>query len=308
MARSSRLRAVRASPSEKRAKYVSISSSRSGDCVDVVATARWRMRRRSCSRRSSRVKVRHLLSRADMTLKLGFSVVAAISVMVPDSTGPRKASCCVLLKRCSSSQKTMVLRPASCRSRAASPKILRTSSSFVLVLLISTKRAPDVLAISRAMVVLPVPGRPHSTIEGSRPSSTMPRRIPPGPTRSCPHTSSREVGRMRSAKGMASSTALSRRCLFTAAGDSPFFPSPSPSSCDRFGGVLGLSCGACCGSGGLGDGGFWPCVAVKKRCVSFFTGPLSAAMCSLQSLSRCSLILLSTTGFWQMGQSNIVVA
>jgi hypothetical protein len=90
-----------------------------------------------------------------MTLKLGFSVVAAISVMVPDSTGPRKASCCVFEKRCSSSQKTMVFRPVSCSSFDASANILRHSSSFVLVLLISTKRAPDVFARMRASDVFP---------------------------------------------------------------------------------------------------------------------------------------------------------
>jgi hypothetical protein len=155
MARSRRLSAVRASPSEKRAKYSSIDLSRRGDVQFSATVARSSIRTRSSAFRSSSVKVRHRDSSAEMTLKDGFSVVAAISVMVPDSTGPRKASCWFFEKRCSSSQKTIVFRPVSCRSLNASVNILRHSSSFVLVLLISTNLEPDVFAINRAIVVLP---------------------------------------------------------------------------------------------------------------------------------------------------------
>ena len=45
-------------------------------------------------------------SRALFTLKDGFSVVAPINVISPDSTAPSNASCCALLKRCISSINT----------------------------------------------------------------------------------------------------------------------------------------------------------------------------------------------------------
>src|SRR5260221_421357 len=50
-------------------------------------------------------------SSGEMTSKEGFSVVAPMKVMWPASTCGRKASCCALLKRCTSSTKTMVRSP-----------------------------------------------------------------------------------------------------------------------------------------------------------------------------------------------------
>ena len=60
-----------------------------------------------------------------MISKLGFSVVAPISVIVPASTCGRKASCCALLKRWISSANRIVPRPVSSRS-SASRTISRT--------------------------------------------------------------------------------------------------------------------------------------------------------------------------------------
>ena len=46
-----------------------------------------------------RTKTRDLESNAEVTSNDGFSVVAPTSVMSPDSTRGRKASCCALLNR-----------------------------------------------------------------------------------------------------------------------------------------------------------------------------------------------------------------
>jgi hypothetical protein len=62
---------------------------------------------------------------APLISKLGFSVVAPMSVIVPASTCGRKASCCALLKRWISSANRMVPRPSSSRC-SASRTISRT--------------------------------------------------------------------------------------------------------------------------------------------------------------------------------------
>ena len=53
-------------------------------------------------------------SRAEITSKEGFSVVAPMRTMSPCSTYGKKASCCALLKRWISSTKITVRRPERC--------------------------------------------------------------------------------------------------------------------------------------------------------------------------------------------------
>ena len=128
-------------------------------------------------------------------------MVAPMSVMVPASTGFRKMSCCALVKRWISSQKMMVRRPVSCSSLKASLKYFLHSATPELVAFSSMKRLPVLCAMQRAMVVFPVPEPPQRIMEGTRSVSISERNTPLGPTRSWPKTSSREPGRMRSARG-----------------------------------------------------------------------------------------------------------
>ena len=124
-----------------------------------------------------------------------------MSVTCPASTGARNTSCWLLLNLCISSQKMIVFRPVRRASFFASSNNLLHSPTPLDVLLISTKRQPAVCAISRAIVVFPVPGPPHRIIEGTRSATIRPRSTPFGPTSSCPATSSSDVGRIRSASG-----------------------------------------------------------------------------------------------------------
>jgi hypothetical protein len=62
-------------------------------------------------------------SSAPITSKDGFSVVAPMKVRSPDSTCGRNASCCALLKRCTSSTKMMVERPNCSRRGARAPPL-----------------------------------------------------------------------------------------------------------------------------------------------------------------------------------------
>lgn len=190
IASSSKLRAVRASPSAKAAIYLRKSVSMSDKLglyvAPSISKARSRIIKMSSLFSCCSVKVRHRESNASCTLKLGFSVVAPMRVICPLSTGPRKTSCCVFEKRWISSQKMIVLRPVRDSSDLASAKSFLHSATPEDVLLISTKRPPDVDAITRAMVVLPVPALPHRIMEGTRSASMRPRRTPVGPTRSCP--------------------------------------------------------------------------------------------------------------------------
>ena len=66
-------------------------------------------------------------------------------------------------------------------------KIFLRSATPLLDELISTKRAPTMFAMMRAMVVLPVPGADHNIMDGTRFWSMSPRITPFGPTRSWPH-------------------------------------------------------------------------------------------------------------------------
>ena len=190
MASSSRLRAVRASPSAKAAIYsrkpVSTRDKSGLYVAPSISRARSRIVKISSLFSCCRVKVRHRESNASCTLKLGFSVVAPMRVICPLSTGPRNTSCCVFEKRWISSQKMIVFRPVRDSSDFASANSFLHSATPEEVLLISTKRLPDEDAITRAIVVLPVPALPHRIMDGTRSASMRPRRTPVGPTRSCP--------------------------------------------------------------------------------------------------------------------------
>lgn len=77
----------------------------------------------------SRTYVLHRERSALMTVKLGFSVVAPISVIIPFSTHGRSTSCCDLDQRCISSRKSIVCCPH-LKLFCALEMILTTSSFF----------------------------------------------------------------------------------------------------------------------------------------------------------------------------------
>ena len=90
---------MRASPPDEAARWVRRSGGRGGGGGVSRGRARERMVWRVEGERGERMKVRQRESSAFWTLNEGFSVVAPISVMAPLSTGLRKTSCWVLLKR-----------------------------------------------------------------------------------------------------------------------------------------------------------------------------------------------------------------
>ncbi len=139
-----------------------------------------------------------LLSKALFTSKEGFSVVAPISVIMPFSTAPSRASCWPLLKRWISSMKRIAL----------SVSLWRYQYHFTHVFHAGADGAErkegrcSVCAIILAIVVLPVPGGPHKIIEGTLPCSIAVRKMLPLPARcSCPTRSSSVSGRILSANG-----------------------------------------------------------------------------------------------------------
>ena len=132
-------------------------------------------------------------------------MVAPIRVITPDSTWGSSASCCARLKRWISSRKSTVRSPPR-RARSASAITSRTSLTPALTAESPTKRAARppgaAFATSRARVVLPQPGGPQSSSEGSVPAPISARSGAPGATRcDCPAISSSVRGRMRSASG-----------------------------------------------------------------------------------------------------------
>ena len=100
----------------------------------------------------------------------GFSVVAPMKVSVPSSTCGRNASCCALLKRCTSSRNSTVGCPSAadcCACATASRMSLMPACTADSAM----KRASERSAISRASVVLPVPGGPHRINECGWPAA-----------------------------------------------------------------------------------------------------------------------------------------
>ena len=137
----------------------------------------------------------------EITSKLGFSVVAPIKIIKPDSTCGRKASCWALLNRWISSTnstvRTLRFQLVLARSTTASISFLPAVTADS-----STKSAAYSCARMRAKVVLPVPGGPQKIRLTGSAFFTISVRILPSPIiSSCPITSSRLCGRMRSARG-----------------------------------------------------------------------------------------------------------
>ena len=171
---SSMLSATRASPFAYRAMPASARRS----TVDVAAAPRpalWVARARAggCVTIASRpsgcsTKTFERESSAAFTSNEGFSVVAPIRTMSPDSTRGRKASCCALLKRWISSMKRIVRRPERRRASSASAITSRISLMPDSTALNVMKCARVTFAITRASVVLPVPGGPQRMIDCSR--------------------------------------------------------------------------------------------------------------------------------------------
>ncbi len=154
-----------------------------------------------------------------MTSKYGFSVVAPIRVTSPSSTAGNSASCWALLKRWISSRKKIVLAPVVFRRSRARSITALTSALPACTALCSSNAAPDASAISRASVVLPLPGGPCRIIECGWPSSTARRSAEPGASsRSWPTNSASEVGRMRVASGASAGAAA---CVPAAGPGSP---------------------------------------------------------------------------------------
>ena len=138
-------------------------------------------RRASVPRGSSRNSVDRLSS-GGLTSKYGFSVVAPISTIRPSSTAGSRASCWDLLKRWTSSRNRIVPWPCS-------PRRWRRAGDDLADVLDARRRRPTAArtpsrwsrAISRASVVLPVPGGPQRITErAGRPRSAR-RRGASGP-------------------------------------------------------------------------------------------------------------------------------
>ena len=203
----SRFSAERASPFANRAIARSASSSASGlsrpspRSTSVSAVRRIDTIASSSSGLSTNTFDRD--SNAALTSNDGFSVVAPIRTMSPLSTRGRKASCWALLKRWISSTKTIVRLPVMRRRCSAVAMTSFTSLMPDSTALKATNSAFVRSAISRASVVLPVPGGPHRMIDCSRSRSIISRSGRPGVTRSSwPTISSSDRGRIRSASGI----------------------------------------------------------------------------------------------------------
>src|SRR5438034_4231586 len=134
----------------------------------------------------------------------GFSVVAPIKVSSPRSTNGRNASCCALLKRCTSSTKSIVCRPDCASTASACATASRMSFTPASTAEMERKSALNASAISRASEVLPVPGGPQRIIECGLPELKATASGLPRPSR-CrwPMNSASVFGRNRSASGVA---------------------------------------------------------------------------------------------------------
>ena len=167
------------------------------------ASARRSSASRSASVSGSSTYTRQRESSAAFSSKLGFSVVAPISVISPDSTAGRNASCWPRLNRWISSQKKMVSRPSRRRS-SASRRISRTRCTPSVTALNVTNSRSVCCAMTRARVVLPEPGGPQRMTLPTSPRRIASPRACPGASRcGWPTTSSSVRGRSRAASGAA---------------------------------------------------------------------------------------------------------
>ena len=190
---------ARASPSQ--AATTASTASSSASAPSKSRPRRISVRRLSGDKGCSRHReVR--LNRGGFTSKKGFSVVAPMSTTSPSSTAGNSTSCWDLLKRCTSSMKSMVPLPCSPRRRWASARASRTSLTPAAVAESVIRCLAVVSASRRARLVLPVPAGPHRIDDPTRSDSASRRKGAPGPMRcSWPTTSSRVRGRRRAARG-----------------------------------------------------------------------------------------------------------
>ena len=103
-----------------------------------------------------------------------------MKVSVPSSTYGRNVSCCALLKRCTSSRNSTLRRPRSARAVRARSTASRMSLTPAMTAESCMNSASARRAISRASVVLPVPGGPQRISECSWPFSSAWRSGLPG--------------------------------------------------------------------------------------------------------------------------------
>ena len=141
---------------------------------------------------------------APMIAKCGFSVVAATSETSRFSTPGSSASCWVLEKRCTSSTNSTVSRPPRASDATGGvehrPHVLDARRRPP-----RSRRSPGRWRGSAglAMVVLPVPGGPHSSTDIGWSPSIRRRSGEPSTSRwSWPTSSSSVRGRIRTASGL----------------------------------------------------------------------------------------------------------
>ena len=177
--------AVRASPLAKLAiisSMPSASSTRLPPKPRGSASARRSSSVSSPAERPCSTNTLHRDKSAELISNEGFSVVAPMRMMLPFSTKGRNASCCALLKRWISSTNRMVCSP---KRRFASAVCITSLISLIplVTALKSMKFAFVLLAMMRASVVLPTPGGPQNTMEGTRSPSMSWRSTLPSPRR-----------------------------------------------------------------------------------------------------------------------------
>lgn len=119
---------------------------------------------------ASSIYVLHRDNSALITVKLGFSVVAPIRVIMPFSTHGSRTSCCDLDQRCISSRKSIVCCP-DLKLLCAFVIIFTTSSFFDRTHDRWKNSASSEFAMTRARLVLPQPGGHQRRIDGSLPAS-----------------------------------------------------------------------------------------------------------------------------------------
>ena len=218
--------AVRASPL---AKLAIISSMPSASSTRLPPKPRGSVSARRSSSVSSPAErpcstnTLHRDKSAELISNEGFSVVAPMRMMLPFSTKGRNASCCALLKRWISSTNRMVCSP---KRRFASAVCITSLISLIplVTALKSMKFAFVLLAMMRASVVLPTPGGPQNTMEGTRSPSMSCRSTLPSPRRCLwPANSSRVRGRILLASGRPVSVFPNNVCCIIRRA-SPLFP------------------------------------------------------------------------------------
>ncbi len=173
-------------------------------------SARSTMRTIASGFRGSSTTTLHRERSAPLSSNDGFSVVAPTRTMSPDSMYGRKTSCCERLNRWISSRNRIVRRFDRRRCFLALSRTSRISLTPVATAEYARNVEAVCAAMRRASVVLPTPGGPQRTSEGTRSSAIARRRKPlPPTTASGPSTSSSERGRIRSASGVSGESGAS---------------------------------------------------------------------------------------------------